>query len=186
MRTFIAVEIDQAVRQRTAGLIERLRPLSGGVSWVGPDKLHFTLKFLGDVDQRQIPEVCQAVETAAAGFGPFEIAVQGVGAFPRVNRPSVIWLGASDGTDRMTELAERVEMAMKRLGFPRESRPFKAHLTLGRVRRPGPQMTELAEALKQNASFEAGRCTVAEVVVFSSQLHPSGAIYTALCRASLE
>jgi 2'-5' RNA ligase len=185
MRTFVAVEIDDAVRRRAAGLIDRLRAEVEGVSWVAPQNLHLTLKFLGEVDDARLPEVCRAVQAAVAAVGPFDFEVRGLGAFPRVQRPNNVWLGGGAGTEALAGLADRVESALKKLGFPREGKAFQPHLTLGRVRRGGPAATALARRIAENASFNAGQSRIREVVVFSSQLSPQGAIYTPVCRALL-
>ncbi len=185
VRTFVAVEIDEAVRRRATGLVETLRTSVEGVSWVAPENLHLTLKFLGDVKEEDLAAVCEAVTKAAAGAAPFDLAIRTLGAFPRIDRPNNVWLGGGEGSDALADLAERVERALKPLGFPREGRAFEPHLTLGRVRRGGRAPAALVRLLRENAGFEAGRCRIGQIVVFSSQLTPKGAVYTPLCRAPL-
>ena len=185
IRTFVAVEMDPAVRRAAQGLIDKFRATGAGVSWVVPANMHLTLKFLGDVGVGDVARVCQAVREAVAGAAPFSLQVCGVGAFPNLSRPRVIWLGAAEGQEAMAALAGRVESALTELGFPREGRRFQSHLTLGRVRRGGPEMAALARLVEQHAAVELGQTPVEEVVVFSSQLKPTGAVYEALDRAPL-
>jgi 2'-5' RNA ligase len=147
--------------------------------------MHLTIKFLGDVKTADIPAVCGAVAEAVRESKPFEFEVRGAGAFPRPQRPSVLWMGSGQGAEQMIALAEGIEAALKKLGFPREHRPFTPHLTLGRIRRPGAALAELARLIQHNADFQAGRTMVNGVVVFSSDLRPTGAVYTVLGRAAL-
>lgn len=186
IRTFVAVESSAAVRQAAAGLIEKLRPSPADVKWVEPGNMHVTLKFLGDVDPREVHEVCETVARTAAQVAPFELQFRGAGAFPNLGRPGTVWLGAGDGSAAMDALQHAIDKALKKLGFPPEGRKFHAHLTLGRVRRGGQGLKELGDLVRQQAGFDAGRMTVHEVTVFSSQLTPEGPIYQALGRGPLE
>jgi 2'-5' RNA ligase len=185
IRTFVAVEIDAAVRQRAGELIEQLRGSGADVKWVEVENLHLTLKFLGEVRSREIPQVCEAVERAAAGAERFELELSGAGAFPNVRRPRTVWLGAGKGSEEMVLLHKEVEAALGKLGFRPEQRRFQPHLTIGRVRRGGPAVAELGQLIEQRADFFAGRADVQQVVVFSSQLDRSGPTYEALSRARL-
>jgi len=184
IRTFIAVEIDSAVRRRAQDVIEALRTAQADVKWVDPQNLHLTLKFLGDVPAESISDVSQAVAEAAAGQPPFELEILGVGAFPNAHRPRTVWLGSGDSEAGLAALHEEIDSALDELGYPREHRAFQAHLTIGRVR-SGRATAELARLLEQHAGFDAGRTAISEVVVFSSQLTPKGPIYEALSRAKL-
>jgi 2'-5' RNA ligase len=185
IRTFIAVEIEASIRRAAVKLIDRLRQAGGDVKWVEPENLHLTLKFLGDLGADGVARVCRAVQRAVAGVPPFEIEIRGAGAFPNASRPQTIWLGAGEGEQPMAEVSERVESALEPLGFRRESRPFRTHLTIGRVRRDGGRTAGLGPALDEMAGYEAGRMPVEEVVVFSSQLLRTGPVYEALGRAPL-
>jgi 2'-5' RNA ligase len=185
IRTFVAVEISPAVRQRAESLIEKLRAAGADVKWVQPANLHVTLKFLGDVDAGEVHRVCQAVERAAGEAAPFEFEVRGAGAFPNANRPRTVWLGIAAGKQELIELAGRIEPALEKLGFRREARAYQPHLTIGRVRRGGPGVVELGRRIGEHADFEMGRTAVSEVVVFSSHLDRSGPTYEALARPPL-
>jgi len=185
VRTFVAVEINDAIRARAGELIELLRGSGGDVKWVETQNLHLTLKFLGDVPSRNIPRVCDAVAGGAAEVEPFFVEVCGAGAFPTAGRPRTVWLGVGDGLEEMIALHDRIQSPLKKLGFRPEHRRFHPHLTIGRVRRGGPGVADLGQLIKQQADFPAGRLQVSKVTVFSSQLERAGPIYAALSRANL-
>jgi 2'-5' RNA ligase len=185
IRTFVAVEIDPAVREMAAELIAELSTAGANVKWVDAQNMHITVKFLGEVDTREVHEVCRAVETAVAPLAPFVLEVRGAGAFPNVRRPRTLWLGTRQGSEPFVELAERVDKQLHRLGYPREGRRFHAHLTLGRVRQGEAGLARLAELLAERADFEAGRSDVSEAVIFSSDLDRGGPTYEPLGHAAL-
>ena len=185
IRTFVAVETSEAVRRRAEELIESLRAAGAEVKWVERQNMHLTLKFLGDVPSSEVADVCQAVQSVAAQARPLEVQLRGAGAFPSAGRPRTVWLAVAAGEEELASLHRGVEKSLVKLGYPKEGRRFEPHLTLGRVRSGGPAAAELGKLLKQQADFDAGRFSVAEAVVFSSQLTPKGPIYTALCRAPL-
>jgi 2'-5' RNA ligase len=185
LRTFIAVELDEAVRARAGELIGALRASPADVKWVDTHNLHLTLKFLDEVPLTEIPAVCAAVAAAAAKVEPFEMEVRGAGAFPNAGRPRTIWLGAREGVEPMAALHKHLEDALAKLGFRKEHRRFQTHLTIGRVRHSGPALAQLGDLLWQYADFDAGRISVDELVVFSSELDRTGPIYEALGRAPL-
>jgi RNA 2',3'-cyclic 3'-phosphodiesterase len=180
LRTFIAVEITQAIRRRTEELIAALAGTSADVKWVEPHNLHLTLKFLGEVQQQEIARVCQAAARGAAEVEPFELDVRGAGAFPAAARPRTVWLGAGEGTERMVALHDRVEATLAKLGYREEHRRFQPHLTIGRVRGAGPGIIDLGRLVQQQADFAAGRMTVGKVTLFASTLTPNGPIYEML------
>lgn len=185
IRTFVAVEIEPAVRQRAAKAIERLKGTGADVTWVSPQNMHLTLKFLGEVKSHETAEICQAVEDAVEGVEPFELEIRGAGAFPRTDRPGTIWLGGGEGEKEVAALAGKIDDALDELGFRRETRGHKVHLTLGRVRRGGPGVEALGQLLPELADFEAGRTSIHEVVVFSSRLERTGPVYEPLGHAEL-
>lgn len=170
------------VRQRLAAAIERLRPHAADVAWVAPGNLHVTLKFLGQVDEARAPALADALYATLAGQRAFDVAVRGLGAFPSPTRPRVLWAGLDDATGALAAVARRVDACCGGLGFPRETREFAAHVTLGRVREPRRQPA-LADALARAAGF--GRVRVARVSLMRSELSPRGARYSELAAAPL-
>lgn len=183
LRTFVAVDIAPSVASRVARLIAELQSSRASVKWVGDKNLHLTLQFLGDVESLQIPAVCDAVQSAAAVVDPFELVCGGVGAFPDLRRPRTLWVGVQNGAEEMGELQRHIEKALAPLGFRPEARQYHPHLTIGRVKQ-GPA-SELAAALQEHESFQAGSTLISEAIVYSSELSREGPTYTALARAAL-
>jgi 2'-5' RNA ligase len=185
VRTFIAVEMSEEVRAAAARVIRRLARCEANLKWVEPENMHLTLKFLGEVDTLEIPEVCRAVAEAVTEVPSFSFDLAGVGAFPKIERPRTVWLGVTSGAEGLIELHKRIEKGLKKLGYPPEGRKFSPHLTLGRARRAGPGLAELSKLLPTLADEKAGTTVVDEVTVFSSELTREGPIYQALSHAEL-
>jgi len=189
IRCFIAVELDESVKTELGRLQKRLaKQLRGdefGINWVKPERIHLTLKFLGDVDDTLIPEICSAVSEAAEHFSPFEIELSGLGCFPPNNRPArVLWAGITTGAETLGELAEAIDLNLGVLDFGPETRKFSPHLTLARIKQPnaGKSVRNLVE--QSPVDIIAGQ-TVGEITVFQSELTRSGPIYTSLAHAPL-
>ena len=140
---------------------------------------------MGEVASREIPRVCEAVQLGVAGFEPFELEIRGAGAFPTSARPRTLWLGSGRGENEMVALQEQVDEQLGKLSFRSDRRRFHPHLTIGRVRRGGPGLKELAKLLADREDFQAGTVTVDKVLVFSSILERSGPIYQVLGTAKL-
>ena len=185
LRTFLAVEAPAAMRTRAGGLIDALAGTPANVKWVDDESLHWTLKFLGDVQSRDIPQVCQAVTKAVAGLAPFDVHARGAGAFPTAERPRTVWLGVDSGEEAIVALHDAIEERLADLGFRREQRRYRPHLTLGRVRRSQMGIADLGELIALHDEYDAGTMRVDEVVIFSSQLERSGPSYEVLGRAPL-
>ncbi len=179
IRTFIAVKMPSDAIDRLREAQDRLRVAEADWKWVTPDTFHITLKFLGDVEQSRISALWESVCGAVAGSRPFTMALRGLGAFPSVHTPRVAWVGIDDGSTALVDLAAKVEGACEQHGFPPESRPFQAHLTLGRARRPAPN-PPLAAAIEQMAEADLGEAGVDRILLMESQLTPRGAQYEVL------
>lgn len=185
IRTFIAVDVSPKSADRASDLINRLQAAAAGVKWVEPKNLHLTLKFLGDVPEAETPEVCRSVARAVAEFAAFEISLRGAGAFPSRQRPRTLWIGVGEGLERLRALHAAVDSVLAKLRFPKERRPFHPHLTIGRVRRGGPELRGLPELLEKNDRFDVGKSIVTEVITYASFLDKRGPTYEALGRSPL-
>jgi len=177
----VAILLGDAVRERLAAAVERLRPLARDVAWVGRDNFHVTLKFLGGVEAARLDAIAAALADAARAAGPFDLGVGDLGAFPSRTRPRVLWAGIDDGAAATATLASHVDRVLAPLGFPPEGRVFSAHVTLGRVRSPRPNPC-LAEAL---SGGEFGRQRVDRLSLMRSELSQGGARYSELAVAPL-
>lgn len=177
IRLFAAMPLGDDLRRQATRIQDQLKRAGGGVKWVEPGNLHITLKFLGWTDEGRIPGVVEAMRAATQGREPFQVEVKGVGAFPNARRPRVIWLGTTDGAVALAGIAERLESEVAALGFERETRPFAAHVTLGRVSSPERACSLTAEIELMGAT-EVGKMTCGEIVLMRSDLSRSGPTYT--------
>lgn len=192
MRSFIAVELDDAIRRKLADVIRQLQRhgLPQDVKWVRAGNIHLTLKFLGDVEDNLLPEICRALTELAGQFDPFEFEISGLGRFPPRGAARVIWCGIEQGAEDLEALAEAVDIACNELGFPLENRKFSPHLTLARIKAPrvGHEVREALE--KINAVTTAPGENIAiqsvdQITLFHSELTRSGPVYTPMHHAPL-
>jgi 2'-5' RNA ligase len=184
-RTFIAVEALDAVQAAAVTAIDRLRGGAENVNWVDPENLHWTMQFLGDLTDQEMAEVCLRTLRAAAQHDAFELSALGVFAFPSIQRPRTLWLGAGEGRERLVELHNSIDDALFSLGFRRDSRDFTPHVTLGRVGQGAHAGPVVSERLAKLADYDGGIMEVAEVIVYASELTRDGPTYTVLARAPL-
>ena len=184
IRTFIAIGLPEFVLQAIAKTQDALRGSGLDIRWVRREGIHLTLKFLGDIDRDDVGKIQAAMEEAAKGIFPFTLTGDGVGVFPDFRRPRVIWAGISGDVHALFALQSALESQLKGLGFSKEKRHFKGHLTMGRVK-DRVDRTKLRESLEGFASFETGSFTVQSVVLFQSTLRPQGAVYTRLAEVDL-
>lgn len=184
MRAFVAIEISEAIRNALGELLAELRAHDAPVKWVRPENLHLTLKFLGDVSEESAPRAVEILRKCAGEVAPFEMAVKGAGGFPNLKRPRVLFVEAHDSPARARELARLLNREMTRAGVPREDRPFRSHITLGRIRRPRP-LGPTAETLAAAAERSFGSMTVERITLMKSDLTPGGPIYTPVERVAL-
>ena len=185
MRCFVAVDLSSEVRAAVADVQARVRAAAprADVRWLDPHAFHLTLKFLGAVRDERVAAVSAALESAVAA-PPIELEARGLGAFPTIRRPRVLWAGIAVGVPRLAALAAAVERVLVPLGFPSEGRPFQAHLTLGRVRSPR-DAGALAKAIEAEGAVALGAWTVDEVVLYQSHLKPTGAVHEKVSRHRL-
>jgi 2'-5' RNA ligase len=187
-RTFIAIAIPAPLGEKLTRLQSQLAPSVPGVRWTATSPFHVTLAFLGDVEERDLNNLCRAVAGAVAGIPRFEARVEGVGAFPDPARPRVIWAGLT-GPDEspLHELHKAVARAATTAGYRPDDQRFHPHVTLGRMKSDhrGPRPPDLMPILEQYRTWSAGSFTVHEVVTFGSTLTPEGPIYAPLAKAPL-
>jgi len=188
-RAFIAVCLDEPTRAAVAAEIERLRPLSRAVAWVPSPNLHLTLKFLGEQSDARLAEALLGIEEVAAGRAPFALTLHGLGAFPGLERPRILWVGVAEGALPIRALQSGVESALEHRQFTPESRPWHPHLTIGRVFDPRRWRRDASPALRESIAHAAtmpfGTFEVSRVALMRSDLQPSGARYSELHSVSL-
>ena len=185
VRVFIALDIPQDAKDALAETIRQLRSIiPSGVRWVDPQGIHLTLKFLGNVDTSVVGDILAAMKTASENYdGPkFSLTLSDLGVFPNDRRPRVLWAGADGDLDALETLQTLVDEAVSRLGYSRERRPFRPHLTIGRVQDGVPQGPRriIGEAVVKTQLPPVTAWEVDNIHLIRSTLTPQGAIYTSL------
>jgi 2'-5' RNA ligase len=186
IRSFLAFSLPDAFRSVIEDVLPDLRDASRDVKWVQPGSVHLTVVFLGSLPEVSLAGVKQAAAGACTGEAPFRLAVKGTGFFPNPRRPRVVWLGLEGEIERMGSLRDALQDALEPFGIQRETRPFRPHLTLGRFRKQGRMNRSLEEAMALHQDVSSPECTLSELVLFRSDLRPTGAVYTALERFPLK
>lgn len=184
IRAFIAVEISEEARAALAELSARLKRTEAGVSWTRPGSIHLTLRFLGDIAPDQVDPVAAAMAEACHGLAPIAVELGGWGTFPPGKRPRVIWIGLKQGAPSLAALFVRLEAALVASGFGPADKPFSPHLTLGRVK-SGHHLASALKVMEAHADRSFGAFTADRLVLFQSELNPSGAVYTRLRESPL-
>ncbi|HHP7233316.1 MAG TPA: RNA 2',3'-cyclic phosphodiesterase [Desulfobacterales bacterium] len=184
IRAFVAIKPPAGVVDQITALQKRMADGISGVRWVGSEGIHLTLKFLGDIDRDRVETVGRTLVDAVAGMTPFLLTVKGVGVFPSIQRPRVIWAGAAAEAHRLYALQQAVEEGLETVGFARERRRFRGHLTLGRVK-GRLDSAALMNLLHREREFFIEPFPVAQITLYQSRLKPSGAEYTSLVQAPL-
>ena len=174
MRTFVAIELPEQIKSELGNWQKKLKEAARGARWVRPEGVHLTLKFLGKIFPEQIESVKQSLARLPR-FVPFTAKVEGFGFFPNSQRPRTFWAGVEVGPGLST-LAAEVERSLESVGFAREQRPFKPHLTLARFSSPQPQI-HLQRELSRHADAGIGTITVENVYLFESKLSSHGTEY---------
>lgn len=177
IRAFLAVRVAAEIEARLADLKRRLAAIQAAVRWVRDDGLHVTVKFLGAIEPGALDAMRGSLEAELAPFAAFDAEITGLGVFPSLRRPRVVWAGL--GAAPAAELAERVQRVAAPFGFPPEARPFHGHITLGRVSAPSG-WPRLEAELQAHWSDEFGSCAIAELIAYRSDLRRGGAVYTKL------
>jgi 2'-5' RNA ligase len=184
VRTFIAIELEPTVRRPLLKLLRDELPAAREVKWVTEVQLHITLKFLGEVRDAQLADVCAVATAVSRQVAPFRIRVHGLGCFPGPRNPRVLWTGVTDTTSGCEQWVKLAEPRFAALGFPPEGRAYTPHITLGRARSTEGGYV-LQDTLRNARPPETDEMPVREVVIFESRLTSRGAEYRAMARAPL-
>ncbi|QPJ60602.1 MAG: RNA 2',3'-cyclic phosphodiesterase [Candidatus Nitronauta litoralis] len=176
IRTFVAIDIPSPARKVIAAVQRRFLPLDLKASWVRPENVHLTLKFLGNIDPDRVPEVSSALAKATLSSKPFSLSLGKIGLFPGKGAPRVIWVGLKDAENRLKFLHQKVEMELSRIGFEPEARPFSPHLTVGRIK-SRKNVRALKERVVSGESIEQVTVSVTGIVLYKSELTPEGSRY---------
>jgi RNA 2',3'-cyclic 3'-phosphodiesterase len=183
MRLFVALPVPAPAREQIAEVLARLRATDWPVRWVNADLLHVTLKFFGEVAPERYEVIAEALRYAAVGAAPMSLRLEQLGAFPSARHPRVLWVGL-DAPPALELLQDRLERGFEAIGFPPEGAPFKAHVTLGRVREGQRLPPHALES--EIATVKPVACLAKELVLYESLLTPDGPRYTPRLTLALE
>ncbi|MCM8781893.1 MAG: RNA 2',3'-cyclic phosphodiesterase [Candidatus Omnitrophica bacterium] len=184
MRTFIAIDLNDEAKAALIRLQSQLKAADADIKWVEAENIHLTLKFLGEIANQQVDLVKEVLNNTAVQFKPYEITLAGIGAFPKLDYPKVVWVGIRKGNDDTKGIANKIDDELMKLGFEKEDRKFSAHLTLGRLR--GPKNIDKLKSLLKTLNFAPqSKILVNYINLYRSTLTPQGPIYTSLYKATL-
>lgn len=193
LRLFIAIELNDALRNQLKQLQKQLQDahvranVAKAVRWTAPQNIHSTLKFLGNADRAGIPALTSVLQHAVQHINPFELTAQGLGCFPNMRRPNLVWVGLEGDLQTAALLARQIDDECYGLNFAREERGFTPHLTIGRVRREASQTERqtIGQVVQSFPVTTFGTIAVDAVHLISSQLRPEGPVYTTLARVPI-
>lgn len=184
IRAFVALKLPESTVSSIKRMQEDLKPYRFPVRWVQSEKIHLTIKFFGEIAESDIDKIGVVMSNCACSYAPLSLSVRGVGVFPGITRPRVIWTGISGEASLLSDLRNDLENRFEEYGFEREDRPFKGHLTIGRFRERADS-GKLIEAIRKFQDFESGMFVAGKLYLYKSDLKPEGPVYTELFSATL-
>lgn len=191
MRAFIAIELPPGIQKYLANLQNSLKKSDTNIKWVKSGNIHLTLKFLGDINEEQIDLIKKIIEKISSTLNVQELELNEIGAFPKKERARIIWVGINDESGILKKIAINLENEISKIDIPKETRPFSAHITLGRIKIPRRdlRLAQLLEEIKISTSPEGGqnlKFTFSKITLFKSTLTARGPIYERLYEGNLK
>jgi 2'-5' RNA ligase len=178
IRSFLAFELPPEIKNMVARVSEELRQSTLSARWVKVDNIHLTVVFMGNIETEDIPAIAQGVKEVCEAFGPFDLSLKGVGCFPNRRNPRVLWLGLDGDLEPMSDFRDALQGHLTGFGIKEERRKFKPHLTLGRFRKPKKMDSKEDQLLSKYEDLSSSVCSLKELILFKSELKPTGAVYT--------
>jgi RNA 2',3'-cyclic 3'-phosphodiesterase len=185
IRSFLAIDLPTAPKELLAEQIRILSPGTSGIKWVDARLIHLTLKFFGSVSTEQVDKISLYTQEVTLRNKPFSLTLKGVGGFPHIRRPRIIWAGLNRDLESLRKLVEELEIAYEQIGIAREDRSFHPHLTLGRNKTNQPN-EKLFQRLSGWVEGESEPFGVEEIILYKSDLKPFGPVYTKICSFPLK
>jgi 2'-5' RNA ligase len=179
IRAFIAFKMPDDVLSSLSRVQEGLKSYGFKAKWVRPQSIHLTLKFLGNIHSDHVQPIAEVMRDAAEGYAPLSLCARGIGVFPNMKRPRVIWVGLAGQVNLLGDLQQKLDDGLSEIGFKKEDRSFKGHLTLGRFK-TRINSNDMKCALKEFAEFETEAFAGDQLILFKSVLTPTGAVYSKL------
>lgn len=182
VRAFLAVPLPRQLQQSIRAVQRGLKGRIPEARWTRSENLHLTLHFLGEIEQETLEKIKVSVLSVRRCQRPFQVEVKGLGAFPNLRRPRVIWLGL-EPRGQLRQLHKVSQRCLRQAGVMTESRPYSPHLTIGRLRQHKPDLTDLLKSAGENS---IGTLTVDKLVLFESRLRPEGAEHIPILTVNLD
>lgn len=182
MRSFVAIDLDAPLRSRLAELQTTLRRAAAKTSWVKPENLHLTLRFLGEADPEALRALASSLATEISCLPGFTLHFRGCGVFPPQGRPRVLWVGVAEPPSALFDVQAEVERLARESGFAPDDRRFEPHLTLARFRQ---KPRGLGSVLRDHSGLELGAIEVENIRLYESRLSDQGSIYRLLAELPL-
>lgn len=178
VRSFISIELPDGIKSSITELIANIRKTGIDVAWIPAEKIHLTLKFLGNTDDSLIPKIKERISKKLLHYNAFYINIIGIGCFPSEKRPRVLWVGV-ERSDILQSIQMEIDSEVAGLGFEREDRPFSPHLTIGRVRSQKGS-AEMLRRFEEFRTADFGAVEVKSIHIMKSELKPAGAEHTSI------
>ncbi|MDH5745715.1 MAG: RNA 2',3'-cyclic phosphodiesterase [Candidatus Bathyarchaeota archaeon] len=178
IRSFIAFDIDSdSILKKITGVQNLLIKTGAGLKLVKPENIHITVRFLGNITPNMVEKIFEGMKKVQ--FIPFDVKIHGIGAFPHLRYPRVLWTGITEGADQLRNIFDQLEPCLRGLGFAPDTRGFSPHLTIARVK-SGRNKAELVKCVTENANCELGIVKAECLRLKRSDLTPRGPIYSTL------
>lgn len=184
IRAFIAFKLPERITSQIHVVQESIKAYKFKIKWVQPQNIHLTLKFLGNIPASDTEKIRDAIIEAVRDVEPILLSAKGIGVFPDLKRPRVLWVGIAGQKNSLIGLYQALEENLETIGFTKESRPFKGHLTLGRIKGRIPSK-RLVQVMEEFIDFETETFEANKIILFQSEQTPSGAVYTKLASVKL-
>jgi RNA 2',3'-cyclic 3'-phosphodiesterase len=178
IRLFLAFELPPEIREQIGEISRELRKSRLPARWVREENIHLTIVFLGSVQENVVEDLKETVGSVARGFTGFSVTLGSTGVFPGLRRPRVFWIGLRGDIERLSRLRDELQKVLRVFGIQEETRPFRAHLTLGRFKDRFNNEEELARIIDRYCDISSTSYSLDELVLFRSDLKPSGPMYT--------
>ncbi len=188
VRTFLAIDLPNDVKEYLCKIQNSLKQAKADVKWVRTELMHLTVRFLGEISQDMLARVKDATEIATNGLDMFELKTSGLGVFPNLKRPRVVWVGLTGELRSLNILKQRIDNRLFEIGFEKEDRPFSPHLTLGRIK-SNKNLSKLTQMIIEQGSIVTTQKPISfkvkELIVYKSLLSPKGPSYSVISRHSI-
>lgn len=178
IRSFLAFELPLEIKNIVARVSGELRQSTLNARWVKVDNIHLTVVFMGNIETGDIPAIAQGVKEVCQTYGPFDLSLKEIGCFPNRRNPRVLWLGLDGDVEPMSDFRDALQGHLTGFGIKEEKRKFKPHLTLARFRKPKKMDLKEEQLLSKYEDISSSVCSLKELILFKSELKPTGAVYT--------